>query len=140
MPAPSNIFVHFAQGKPPIQCHTVAEMDVVLDRLHASSLDRKSTDNYGCPLSVSIAIPGYEIGTGLGSAEVFMTVNTDPFDDFLYVAVGDEAAKGDDKMFYGFHQDTYWEPKHLIPVATARDAIRYFVEHQQRSPKLKWEC
>jgi hypothetical protein len=140
MPTPSNIFVHFDQGTPPIQCHTVDEMDTVLDRLHATALDRKSADNYNCPLSVSIAIPGYDISTGLGSDEVFMAVCTDPFDDFLYVAVGDESAKGDEKMFYGFHQDTYWARKHLIPMATARDAIRYFVEHQQRSPALKWEC
>ena len=80
-----------------------------------------------------------EIYTGLGSAETFLMVGTEPYDEW-YTAVGDENAQGPDKMFYGIGQDTYWAPKHLIPLAVAREAIRHYVEHQQRSPSLNWEC
>lgn len=140
MPVPSDILVYFAQGAPPIRCHSVAEMDGVLDRLQAAELDQKAADKVRCPLEVCIAFTGYEIVTGLGSAETFVMLGAEPYDKW-YVAVADEKADGDDKkMFYGVHQDTYWVPKHLIPVTAARDAVRYFVEHQQRSQALTWEC
>jgi hypothetical protein len=42
-------------------------------------------------------------------------------------------------MFYGAGDDSYWAPKNLIPLAAARDAVRYFVEHQRRSPALRWQ-
>jgi len=55
------------------------------------------------------------------------------------VAVDDENAEGEDKMFYGVCQDSYWAPKNLIPVAVAREAVRYSVEHQRRGPALRWQ-
>lgn len=87
---------------------------------------------------MTIAFPGYEIYTGLGSPESFVMVGAEPYDDW-YVAVGDEKAKGEEKMFYGSGQDSYWAPENLIPVAVARAAVRYFVERQQRSPTLRWQ-
>lgn len=139
MPTPSEILVSFAQGEPSIRCESVAEMDATLDRLHAEALDRQATDENSCPLQVSISFTGYEMYTGLGSAESFVMLGNEPYDEW-YVAVGDAKAEGDEKVFYGDAQDTYWAPRNLIPIAVARDAVRYFVEHQQRSPALKWEC
>lgn len=53
--------------------------------------------------------------------------------------VGDESAEGPEVMFYGVGQDSYWEPRFLIPMNVARSAVRYFTEHQQPSPALKWQ-
>jgi len=113
-------------------------MDMILDRLHAAEIEKLAAGEDCCPLSVSISIPGFEITTGLRSADSFVMLGAEPYDDW-YVAVGDEKAEGDDNMFYGVHQDTYWAPKHLIPVITARDAVRYFIENYQHSPNLKWD-
>jgi hypothetical protein len=138
MPAPHDIRVFSDDTMPPIKCHSVAEMDAALDRLHAAALHRELAGSGG-PLSVLIAIPGYNIHTGLGSPESFVMLGAAPYDEW-YVAVGDEEAQGDKRMFFGVGQDSYWAPKHLIPLGVARDAVRYFVEHQQRSPALMWEC
>jgi hypothetical protein len=140
MHAQPSILVHFEQGVPPINCDSVVELDRVLDHMHTAELERQAVDDNHCPLSVHISIPGYEVALGLGAAMTFLTVCSDPFDDYLYVAVGDEKAEGDDTMFYGYSQDSYWAPRHLIPIATARDAIRYFMETKERTPALKWDC
>jgi hypothetical protein len=108
-------------------------MEAVLDRLHTEKLTSP-----GCPLAVSISIPDHEIYIGLGSFDSFVMVGAEPYDDW-YVALGDEKANGDSKMFYGSGQDSYWAPKNLIPVAVAREAVRYYVEHHQRIPTLRWQ-
>ena len=136
MPPPSDISVHFAEEQLPIQCRSVAEMDAALDRLHADHLRSGSSTT---PLAVSIVIPGYEIDTGLGADESFLCVQVEPCDGEYYLAVGDATAEGESRMFYGAGQDSYWAPKNLIPLSAARDAVRYFVEHQQRSPTLRWQ-
>lgn len=137
MPAPEEILVHHDQGLPPIRCNSVAEMDAALDRLHATALSEVAAGDR-CPLHVSIAFPGFEVNTGLGVEETFVMVGAEPFDDW-YVALGDVNAQGDEVMFFGVAQDSYWAPKHLLPVAVARDAVRHFVENQRRTPTLKWE-
>ncbi len=136
MPAPSNILVHFEQGEPPIHCDSIAALDAVLDRLHAAELDRLAKDADQCPLQVSIEFDQYAVMTGLGSALTFVTVGTE--DDWYY-ALGDSDAEEPKEMFCGPNQDTYWAPRNLIPLAVARDAIRYFMEHQRPSPTLEWE-
>ncbi len=113
-------------------------MDAVLDRLHAEALARIAADKNTCPLQVTIAFNGHEIYTGLGSADTFLMVGAEPYDEW-YTSVGDENAKGPKSMFFGDGQDSYWDPKHLIPEPIAREAVRFYVEHQQRSPSLKWE-
>jgi hypothetical protein len=138
MPAPTTILVQFDRRMPPIRCQSVAEMDAALDRLHTTALDRRAADEQSCPLHVSIDMPGYSINTGLGSADTFVMLGVEPYNEW-YTAVGDENAVGDDKMFYGIGDDSYWPPKNLIPVGVAGEAVRYFVENQQRTPALKWE-
>jgi Immunity protein Imm1 len=138
LPVPSSILIGIAQGAPPIQCCSVGEMEAVLDRLHAEELGHKAADQEHIPLQVTIAFTGHEIYTGLGSAESFLMVGAEPYEEW-YTAVSDAKAQGLSKMFYGDAQDTYWAPKHLIPMFVVREAIRYFVEHRQLSPSLTWE-
>ena len=136
MPAPSDICVYFAESAAPIRCRSVAEMDAALDRLHAEHLRSAAS---GPPLAVSVVIPGYEIDTGLGADESYLCVQVEPCDGEYYIALRDEPAEGESRMFYGAGQDSYWEPKNLIPLPAARAAARYFVEHQRRSPMLRWQ-
>jgi hypothetical protein len=136
MPAPSNILVHFDEGEPPIHCDSVAALDAVLDRLHAATLDRLTRDANQCPLQVSIEFDQYGAMTGLGSALTFVMVGTE--DDWYY-ARGDQKAEEPKEMFYGAGQDSYWAPRNLIPLAVARDAIRYFIEHRRPSTALEWD-
>ena len=91
------------------------------------------------PLGVSIVIPGYEVDMGLGTDRSFVCVQVEPCDGEFYLALGDPSATGEHVMFYGAGQDSYWAPKNLIPLATAREAVRYFVQHQRRWPQLRWQ-
>ena len=65
-------------------------------------------------------------------------LGAEPYDDWYY-ALGDEKAEGEAKMFYGAGDDSYWPPKNLIPLGVAREAVRYFVQHQERHPTLRWQ-
>jgi hypothetical protein len=138
MTIPSEILVHFAQGEAPIRCGSLAEMDSVLDRLHAERKEQVNSGVKECPLQVMISFLGHEINLGLGSEDSFVMIGTDPFDDWYYAASGKEA-DGEDKEFYGFNQDTYWPANWLVPINVAREAVHYFVCHQQRSPLVGWD-
>jgi Immunity protein Imm1 len=91
-----------------------------------------------CPLQVMISFFDHEINLGLGSEDSFVMIGTQPFDNWYYAASGKED-DGKKKEFYGFNQDTYWPTIYLIPIDIAREAVRYFVNHQERHPQSKWD-
>lgn len=139
MPAPKELQVFFASHEPPLQCRSIAEMDAALDRLHEESLRRQLSSDES-PLTVGVSIPGFYIYTGLGTPDSFVMLGADPNDnDEWYTAIGDLTAEGDSKRFYGVGDDSFWAPKHLVPAAVARGAVRHFAEHQERIPTLQWE-
>lgn len=113
-------------------------MDATLNRLGAERLAELSAGTQPCPLQVTISFSGHEINLGLGSDETFVMIGTEPFDDWYYASSGKEAGR-EEKMFFGACQDSYWPARWLIPSVTAREAVRYFVEQQERSPNLKWD-
>jgi hypothetical protein len=131
MPVPDQIAVHFDEGRPPIVCRSVLEVDATLDRLHR---DADPT----CPLAVAIKVFGHEIDLGLGADPTFLCLQIQPCDGEYYIAVG-EQTEGDPRVFYGAGQDSYWHPKNLVPMKAARSAVRFFIEQQQRSPDLRWQ-
>ncbi len=127
MPIPEEIDVFFADGKPPIKCRSLQEVDAALDKLH------READPTKCPLAVAIKAFGHEVAVGLGTDPTFVCLQIEPCDGEYYLAVGEQTG-GEARMFYGAGQDSYWYPKNLIPLAVARSAVRYFIEHQRRSP------
>lgn len=132
MPVPDEIDVFFAECNPPIRCRSLQEVDAALDKLH------READQSRCPLAVAIKVFGHEILTGLGTDPTFLYVQIEPCDGEYYLAVG-EQTEGEPRMFYGAYQDSYCDPKNLIPLETARSAVRYFIEHQRRSPSVRWQ-
>jgi Immunity protein Imm1 len=131
MPVPDEIDVYYDERKPPIRCHSVTEVDAALDKLH------READPTRDPLAVAIKVFGHEIDTGLGTDPTFLCLQIEPCDGEYYLAVGDQT-DGKTRMFYGAGQDSYWKPINLIPLEAARSAVRYFIEHQKRSPSLRW--
>lgn len=132
MPVPDEIEVYFDESKPPITCRSLEEVKVTLDKLHAE------VDPAGLPLAVAIKVFGHEIDLGLGADPTFLHLQIDPCDGEYYVAVGG-LTEGETRMFYGAGQDSYWHPKNLIPLKEALSAAMYFIEHQQRSPAIRWQ-
>jgi hypothetical protein len=132
MPVPEEIDVYYDESKPPIRCRSLQEVDATLDKLHREADPTKD------PLAVAIKVFGHEIDTGLGTDPTFLCLQIEPCDGEYYLAVG-EQTEGETRMFYGAGQDSYWQPKNLIPTEEARSAVRYFIEHQQRAPAVGWQ-
>jgi immunity protein Imm1 of predicted polymorphic toxin system len=132
LPIPNRIDIYYADSKPPIRCSSLEEVDAALDKLHHEA------DPTKCPLTVAIKVFGHEIDMGLGTNRTFIHLQIEPCDGEYYLAVGDEI-DGETRRFYGAGQDSYWEPKNLIPLEHARSAVRYFIQHQLRSPEIRWQ-
>lgn len=132
MPIPNEIAVYFDEREKPINCRSLDEVDSLLDRLHREAAATR------CPRAVAIKVFGHEIDIGLGTDRTFLCLQIEPCDGGYYVAVG-EQTKGETRMFYGAGQDSYWGPKNRIPFELARSASRYFIEHQARSPSVRWQ-
>jgi len=132
MPVPDEIDIYFDEHKPPIRCRSLAEVDAALDKLH------READASNAALAVAIKVFGHEIDTGLGAERTFLCLQIEPCDGEFYLAVG-EQTEGETKMFYGAGQDSYWQPKNLVLLEAARSAVRYFIEHQKRSPCVRWQ-
>jgi hypothetical protein len=132
MPIPNEMDVYFDEGKPPIRCYSLQEVDAALDKLHRES------DPAKCPLAVAIKVFGHEIDMGLGTDLTFLCLQMEPCDGEYYLAVGEET-KGKTRTFCGAGQESYWDPKNLIPLETVRSAVRYFIEKQERSPFVRWQ-
>jgi hypothetical protein len=132
MPVPDEIDVVYDHRKPPIKCRSLAEVDAALDKLHREADPGKD------PVAVAIKVFGHEIDTGLGTDPTFLCLHIEPCDGEYYLAVG-EQTQGESRMFYGAGDDSYWQPKNLIPLQEARAAVLYFIEHQKRSPYVRWQ-
>jgi hypothetical protein len=132
MPIPDKIDVHYDERKPAIRCRSLGEVEAALDKLHREADPRRE------PLAVAIKVFGHQICMGLGADPTFLCLNIDPCDGEYYLAVGEQTG-GETRMFFGAGQDSYWEPKNMIPLEAARSAVRYFIEHQERSPAVRWQ-
>lgn len=132
MPVPDQIDIYYDEAKPPLACHSIEDVDDAINKLH------NSHDPSRDPLAIAIKVLGHEIDTGLGCNETFLFVQIDPCDGEYYIAVGDRT---DDevRMFYGAGQDSYWHAKNLIPLESAKAALRYFLEHQKICPAVRWQ-
>ncbi len=138
-PSAGQFLLHFAQSEPPIVCGSPITLDAALDRLHAQQADGLAKGIARCPLAVMVAFSRHNVNLGLGSDESFVMIGTEPYDLWYYAKSRKEDRGEEDKMFYGVSQDSYWPASRLIPIADARDAVRYFLEHQQLSPAVKWD-
>jgi hypothetical protein len=130
MPVPDEIDIYIDDTKPPIKCRTLDEVDATLDLLNEPA-------NVDLPLAVAIKLFGHEIDVGLGADPTFLCLQIDPCDGEYYLAVGDQH-DGMTRRFFGAGQDSYWEPKNLIPLNTARSAVRYFIAHQRGISNVRW--
>ena len=123
--------VYFSEGKPPIHCESLAELDATLDRLHRDSDSR-------CPILVCIDLPEHRLDVGLGADQTFVIVNTQPCDGEYWISVGNERAAGY-ADFYGCGNHQQLAQRHLIPVESARVFIREFIRSGHATPEVRWE-
>ncbi len=135
MSEPNEITIYFDDREPPVTCHSLEELDAALDKLHRQAISTQP------PLAIAIKVFGHEIDMGLGMDPTFLCLQYEPCDGEFYIAVGsqEDSESDSDVMFYGAGGDSYWRPKNLIPLESARSAARYFIEHQARSPLLRWQ-
>jgi hypothetical protein len=130
LPVPDQIDVYFAEEKPPIKCRSVAEVDATLGRLHRECRP-------GHPICVNVVVPGHWISIGLGPDPTLVMQSVEPCDGEWYTSVGDESAEGW-ADFYGCGNHTPFQRRTFVPLDVARQVVREFVEHQQRSRLIRW--
>jgi hypothetical protein len=123
--------VYFAEGEPPVHCESLAELEATLDLLHRDCEPRH-------PILVCIDLPRQRLDIGLGADPTFVIINTQPCDGEYWISVGDEVTSGY-ADFYGCGHHQQLARRHLIPLESARSAIRTFVQSGVRSPEVCWE-
>jgi len=123
--------VYFAEGKPPVHCQSLVELDAALDRLH-----RECDPRY--PILVCIDLPEHRLDIGLGADPTFVIVNTQPCDGEYWISVGDERAEGY-ADFYGCGNHQQLARRHLVRLESAREAIREFVRSGRGAAEVAWE-
>jgi hypothetical protein len=121
--------VTFDEDAAPIECATLAELDSVLDAVHAAA---------SSPILVCVDLPEHRLDIGLGMDPSFLIVNTQPCDGEYWVALGDGPA-GDELDVFGCGVHQTVNSQYLIPLSDTRRALRAFVETGIRSPLLSWE-
>jgi hypothetical protein len=123
--------VYFAEDHPPIHCESLAELDATLDHLHQDCDPRY-------PILVCIDLPEQRLDIGFGADPTILIVNNQPCDGEYWISVGDDRAKGV-AAFHGCGAYEEFQRRHLIPLESARSAIREFVRSGKRSREFCWE-
>src|SRR6516165_5477025 len=112
--------VHWSWREKPVVCHSVAEIDALLDRAHSASSPER-------PALAVITHQGYGICIGLGIDPTVIEIHYPPCDGEFYTSAGDGPA-GDLVDFFG-HEGHYQYGRHtFVPMDEARRAVREFIE------------
>lgn len=113
-----------------VVCHSLAEIDALLDRAHAaSSLTR--------PALAVVTHQGYGLCIGLGIDPTVIEIHYPPCDGEYYTSVGDEAV--DDLVDFFGHEGHYqYRRNTFVPMAEARRTIRDFIKTGRRSEEIRW--
>lgn len=113
-----------------VLCHSLAEIDALLDYAHAaSSLTR--------PALAVVTHQGYGICIGLGIDPTVIEIHHPPCDGEYYTSVGDQEV--DDLVdFFGREGHYQYRRNTFVPMAAARRAIRDFIEMGRRLEEIRW--
>jgi len=123
--------VSFDESLPPIECSSVAEVNLILDRLDAQC-------GPNAPILVCIDTPTHRFDIGLGTDPTFVIVNTQPCDGEFWISRGDPAATGR-QDFYGCGVHQQVDVRNLIPMTAAREALNMLMTSGQRWSGVHWE-
>ena len=111
----------------PAEVRTGEQLDQLLDQLRPDS-----------PISVVLHAHGCQAHVLLGLPESFVYLD-EVGPTRYFITVGDSHADG----VVGFHllgqHHTEFERRHLIPLATARRALREFFDTARRPDSVQWE-
>ena len=119
--------LQWAQNVPPVEVRTGEQLDQLLDQLRPDF-----------PISVVLHAHGCKAHVLLGLPESF--VYLDELGPTRYwITIGDSQADGVVSFHMLGQHHTEFQRRHLIPLATARRALREFFDTGRRPGSVQWE-
>ena len=109
---------------------TVEQIDMLLDRLHGEAVANR-------PMLVSLDGPAGNLTIGLGHSRSFLSFVLPDNDPPYLVSSG----KSKDETEVDFFMAGHHSPclvKHLVPMETARKAVRVFAEYGALLCEVRW--
>jgi hypothetical protein len=119
----------WSEDEPPVDIASVDDLERFID--FAEKIAEM-------PTAISVKVHGYRVDLLAGHNLSFVHLTPDDHDKPYYVTVGGPAKEGVDFWLHSWHH-TWFENRHLVPKALAREAFRVFFETGHFSPVVKWE-
>jgi hypothetical protein len=90
------------------------------------------------PTAISIAVHGYRVDLLVGHEKSFVHMSPEDLVNPYHVTIGGQAEGGVDFWLHSSHH-TWFENRHLVTKALAREAFRFFFRTGCLSPAVEWE-
>lgn len=119
----------WSDTEPSIEIATVDDLDRFVDSAE-SKAER--------PTAISVGIHSYRVDLLVGYNRSFVHMTPDDLSQPYHVTVGGSAEGGVDFWLHSWHH-TWFEDRHLVPKALAREAFREFFRTGQLSSVVAWE-
>lgn len=125
-------YVEWGDGPRISRVATAAELDQLLDRIDCEARTEKR------PVLALVGLGSTRYVTvGLGSDEVGLTFN-DSSDWTSWSSLGDLYEDADEVSFWMGNQPTYFRRREMVPVASARQAVRMIYESGELPDVVRW--
>ena len=119
-------------GRSEVAVHSLQELDALVDRLAAEA-------ERDMPFMVTLAREdGTTLSIGLGREESTLSHVSADGEPPYHMSRGD-LARDEPIEFFSGGEMTEFAPESAIPAGAAREALRFFYETGELSPKVDWE-
>ena len=119
----------WSESEPSIEIATVDDLDRFVDFAEAKA---------EIPTAISVNIHGYRVDLLVGHERSFVHMTPDDPAQPYQVTVGGSAKGGIDFWLHSWHH-TWFEGRHLVSKALAREAFREFFKTGRLSSVVAWE-
>ena len=112
---------------------TLAELEVLLDRLHA----RYAADSTPRLVWIKSHERACELIVGLGGSRSVLMVSDETLPDLSFTSLGTDR-RDREATFVSSHEPSVFPYRYLVPVSDAREAVRQFCRTHQRPDAVGW--
>ncbi len=119
----------WSETEPSVKIGTIDDLDRFVDNAEAKA---------EFPIAVSIEVHGYHANLLVGHGKSFVHLSPLDPDQPYFVTIGGSSDDGVDFWIHSWHH-TWFESRHLVDKALAREAFREFFRSGKLSSLVQWE-
>jgi len=123
--------VEWSRREKPIECHSVAEIDRLLDRAHAENSSK-------APLLAVVTYRGYGVCVGLGIDPTVVEIHYPPCDGEYYTSTAKDGTSEELVDFFNRQGHYQYRRNAFVPLDEARQAVREFLETGYLTERIHW--